>query len=125
MKLNMRTLPGQYAVHRFPAGATIPELPLSGDFLSITSTPEELSIVCPVSTPLRAQKTEVGWNCLQVEGPLDFGLTGILAELAGILARAEIAIFAISTYDTDYILVKKENLDRAREALRDAGHEVR
>lgn len=124
MKLNLQILPDQYAVHRFPAGATIPELPLDGKLLSITSTPEELSIVCPASTQLRAQKTESGWSCLQVVGPLDFGLTGILAELAGILARAEIAIFAISTYDTDYILVKRENLDRARDALRDAGHEV-
>ena len=65
---------------------------------------------------------ERGWRCLKVEGPLDFALTGILADLAGVLASAGISIFAISTFDTDYLLVKEETLDGAVETLTVAGH---
>lgn len=67
---------------------------------------------------------ETGWRCLKVSGPLDFGLTGILASLAAPLAAAKIPIFAISTFDTDYVMVKAEHLARALEVLRAAGHRI-
>ena len=97
-------------------------------FLSITRTREELSIVCPqqfvdITNPnLSSITVERDWAMLKVEGPLDFGLTGILASLAVVLAQASISIFAISTYDTDYILVKQECLADAVSVLRTAGH---
>jgi hypothetical protein len=67
---------------------------------------------------------ESGWRCLKVRGPLDFGLTGILAALTSALAAASIPIFALSTYDTDYLMIKTDTLERAIEALRGAGHRV-
>ncbi len=82
-------------------------------FFSITKTQDELSIVCVEDKVPQSVKVEGGWSCLKVEGPLDFGLTGILSSLAQPLAQANISIFAISTFDTDYILIKKENLQKA------------
>lgn len=91
--------------------------------LSITYTEEELSIVCPeIMVPSGVQR-ERAWRALKVQGPLDFSLTGILASLAGPLAEQGIAIFALSTYDTDYMLVKSIMLERACAMLRQHGHE--
>ena len=102
-KLKLSILDGEYAIHRFPPEGDIPAL--NGSFLSITRTEDELSIVCDADIPLKSEKSESGWTCIKVLGPLDFGLTGILAKIASVLAEVEISIFAISTYDTDYILV--------------------
>ena len=81
--------------------------------------------MCKQSDVPEGVKCEKGWRCLKVEGPLDFGLTGILASLAQPLAEAKISIFAISTFDTDYILVKDENFKAAVLALSSAGHEIK
>jgi uncharacterized protein len=70
---------------------------------------------------LYSKKSEAAWSCIQAIGPLDFSLTGILAEISAILARAEVSIFAISTFDTDYLLVKSEKLPTAKRALLKAG----
>ena len=106
----------------------IPAWALGGDFYSVTKTDEELSIVCDASAiPSDAEanlKTEKNWRALKVQGPLDFALTGILAKLTEPLATAKISIFAVSTFDTDYILVKSETLDRAVEVLKQAGHQI-
>jgi len=77
---------------------------------SISKSEEELSIVCSSSIQLNSEKCELGWFCIKIIGSLDFSLTGILAEISAVLAEAEISIFAISTFDTDYILVKSEKL---------------
>lgn len=92
-------------------------------FWSITKTAEELSVLCEEKFVPQQIKQEPGWRCIKVNGPLDFGLTGILSSLAGALAKAGISIFAVSTYDTDYLLVKQENLELAVGALKDAGHQ--
>ncbi len=118
--LQLSILPNEYTIHRFAPKSDIPAL--TGKFLSITRTDDELSIVCDVDIPLNSDKSESGWACIKVLGPLDFGLTGILARIASVLAGAEISIFAISTYDTDYILVKKEKLTVAEEVLSQAGY---
>lgn len=118
--LKLTVLDGKYTIHRFSPESDIPAL--TGNFLSITRTDDELSIVCDADIPLKSEKSERGWACIKVLGPLDFGLTGILARIASVLAEAEISIFAISTYDTDYILVKKEKLAKAKEALLEAGY---
>ncbi|MBR1821601.1 MAG: ACT domain-containing protein [Clostridia bacterium] len=89
----------------------------------IGSTDAELSLVCETDrTPAATLAREDGWRALRVVGTMEFTLTGVLAGIAGALADAQIPIFAVSTYDTDYILVKRENLDRAVEALKKAGY---
>ena len=92
----------------------------------IGQTDSELSLVCQTErVPAKTLAREDGWRALRIAGQLDFSLTGILSGIAAVLAEAGIGIFAVSTYDTDYILVKKENLDRAVEALRRAGYGIR
>lgn len=93
-------------------------------FWSVTRTAEELSLVLPEEYAQATWQVEGGWRALGVVGPLDFALVGILAALAQPLAEAGIPIFAISTYDTDYLLVKKDKLAAAVAALRDAGHAI-
>lgn len=97
---------------------------VKGEFLSITRTPDELSIVCCQEYIPEQVECERGWRYFKVEGILDFSLVGILSSLSGTLARRGISIFAISTYDTDYLLVKENELERAIEALRADGYEV-
>ena len=80
--------------------------------------------MCESSIQLNSEQVETDWSALKVMGPLDFALTGILAGLASVLADAGISLFALSTYDTDYVLVKSAKLDDACTALADAGYEV-
>ena len=115
----LRVLPGRYAICRLAADAAVP-----ASFFSATRTPDELSIVClETQAPGNAQ-IEPGWRVFQLIGPLEFSLTGILAAIAAPLAQAGVSIFAISTFDTDYVLVKVESLAKAVDALRAAGHRV-
>ena len=89
----------------------------------IFQTDSELSLVCETDkAPANTIAREEGWRAMCIVGQLDFSLTGILSGIATILADAQVGIFAVSTYDTDYILVKQENLDRAIEALKEAGY---
>ena len=98
---------------------------LEGDFLFIARTDEELSLVCrPERVPGDALAREDGWRALRIQGVLDFSLVGILAPIAELLARAKVGIFAVSTYNTDYILVRQAQLDTAVAALRDGGFTV-
>lgn len=119
--LPLAILPGRLAVCRLAPDAAVPAW-AGGSLTAITRTPEELSIVCAQDLVPPGTQAEVGWRALKVEGALDFGLTGILSSLAGSLAAAGISIFALSTYNTDYLLVKEENLARAVRTLRAAGH---
>jgi hypothetical protein len=120
--LKMAVMPGEFNIHRFDPTDTVPTDILAGGFFSICRTDEELSIVCPDAIPLASARCDAGWSCIKVLGPLDFSLTGILAHLAGLLAAAGISIFAVSTYDTDYILVKTGQLASAVAALEAGGH---
>ena len=98
---------------------------LNADFYFIGRTDEELSLVCRTeSTPANTIAREDGWRGFRIEGTLEFSLIGILAPITTILAENKIGIFAVSTYNTDYILVKKENMRRAMEALAAAGYET-
>ncbi|MPN14820.1 hypothetical protein SDC9_162149 [bioreactor metagenome] len=128
-KLILSILKGRFGILRLEKGSEMPVWIYDSNFFSITRTPEELSIVCqesviPVNAPADI-KAERGWNCLKIEGPLDFGLTGILAGISRTLAEHGISIFAISTYDTDYILVKETDMKHALKALTEEGHEIR
>ena len=122
--LTLSLLPGSYSICRLGPEADIPPWALTGDFLSITRTKEELSLVCSQEVVPVDVRCEKGWRCIMVRGPLDFSFTGILASLTLSLAEAGIGIFAISTFNTDYLLVKAENLKRAILKLKEAGHIV-
>lgn len=113
---------GELSVCRLPATAPVPEIE-GASFVSVTRTAGELSLVVERGAEPAGAIVEPGWRCIGVRGPLAFELTGVLANLSGCLATAGISLFAISTYETDYLLVKAERLQAAREALERAGHQ--
>ncbi len=105
--------------------ASVSDFDLSKEFYFIGKTDEELSLVCRTEdVPASAAARDDGWRGFRIRGMLDFSLIGILAKISAVLAESRIGIFAVSTYNTDYILVKEENLDRAAEALIRAGYTV-
>jgi len=122
--LHLTLLDGEFAVHRLPPEAEIPPQALSGAFYALTRTADELSLVCPAGISVPGSRREGGWSALKVAGPLDFSLTGVLAGLSGALAAAGVSVFALSTFDTDFLLVKAADLPRAVTALRAAGYTV-
>lgn len=128
-KLTLSVFEGRFGILRLEKDSEVPACIYESNFFSITRTPEELSIVCQENkipeNILIDIRTERGWNCLKIEGPLDFGLTGILAGISKILAENGISIFAISTYDTDYILVKETDLEHTVKVLVEEGYEIR
>jgi uncharacterized protein len=131
--LKYRVLVERLAVCRFASDARIPAWALEGGFFCVVRTRDELSIVCSedvckedVCTANRMPDgvlAERGWLALKLEGPFPFSMTGVLASFLQPLAEARISIFAISTFDTDYVLIKRENLEQAVVALGAAGHE--
>lgn len=127
VRLTLSLSPDRFAVCRFDAGTPVPAWAVQSSFFSITRSSDELSVVCaedsvPADTPA---KVERGWRSFKVEGPLDFSLTGILVAVAKPLADAGVPIFALSTFDTDYVLVKDDRLQPAITALSRADHTVR
>jgi hypothetical protein len=125
--MRLDVLSGEFAIARLDASVNFPAWAQSESptaFLSITRTRDELSIVCESSQVPAEVAAERGWRCLKVAGPLDFSLVGVLASLAGPLARAGIPIFAISTFDTDYLLVNAAKLELAIGVLESADHVV-
>lgn len=101
------------------------DIDLNKEFYFIGKTDEEYSVVCITEdTPANTIERDDGWKGFRIQGTLDFSLVGILAELSGILAENKIGIFAVSTFNTDYILVKEENFEKALEVLTLAGHEL-
>lgn len=122
--MNISLMKEGYSVCRLAPDADMPEWAQRGSFYTVTRTPEELSIVCERSLVPEQVRAEPDWRIFKVEGPLDFALVGILANLSGALAERGVSIFAISTFDTDYLLVKEKDLSKAVIALRDAGHAV-
>lgn len=123
-KRRLELLPGIYAVCRLDRDAAVPDGTTGAPFLSVTRTPHELSLVCPDNRIPTGARVECGWKVLMVEGPLEFSLTGVLASLAVPLARENIGIFALSTYDTDYLMVKNQHLAKAIQVLQAEGYEV-
>jgi hypothetical protein len=121
--VSLRVLEGEFAVWKLPPDSVPPPL---GDslFLSVTRTAAELSIVGPTEVVPDGVPVETGWACLEVQGPLAFELTGILAGISAPLAAAGVPIFVVSTFDTDYVLVHSVHLERAVAALEGAGHSV-
>ncbi|WP_449536337.1 ACT domain-containing protein [Ferdinandcohnia sp. Marseille-Q9671] len=123
MKLKM--LDSTFSVVKFPPTESIPLWALQSDVFSITRTEEELSIVChseclPKNEVFKHMEDD--WKCIKVEGILDFSLTGILSSLASTLAENKISIFAISTFNTDYLLIKSHSIEKAKVVLENEGH---
>ena len=120
--LSLTLLDGTFAIHRLPSQTAVPAEVLASPFFAIMRTDEELSLVAPDTIPVDADRTEPGWVCLKVEAILDLSLVGILAELATVLATAQVSIFALSSFNTDYVLIRKEKVKTARQALETVGY---
>ena len=108
---------GRFAVARLPADAPLPAWATTGAFVSITRTPDELSIVCDDAAVPAEVRAERDFAALRVAGTIDFSVVGLLAALTRVLADAEVSVLALSTFDTDYLLVRASELERARTAL--------
>jgi len=122
--LNLSLMPHTYAVCELQPNGHIPTWALIGDFVSLTRTEQELSVVCMQENVPDEIQAERNWRCVQVQGMFDFSLAGVHASLAIPLAEANISILSIATYATDYLLIKEQDLDQALEVLRNAGHQV-
>ena len=125
MTQSFSVLPQCFAIARLEPGAELPSAVLAlPSFMSITRTDDELSIVYAEDVAAGLPRVDSGWRAIKVQGPFAFDQTGILASFLDPLAVAAIGIFAVSTFDTDYILVKSENLGKALAALKRAGHHL-
>jgi len=120
----MSLLSSRLAVCRLPADTGLPDWARPGSLLAFVQTRQETSLVCEERYAPPEVKAERGWRALMVQGPLDFSLVGVLVSIAAPLAQAGVSLFAISTFDTDYILVKENVLERALHALEGAGIQV-
>jgi hypothetical protein len=123
-QLKFRWLPGHYAIVRLAPDAPVPDWATKGEFTSITRTADELSIVSPVGDLPADVHSPHRWICLKLEGPFPFSQTGVLLSFIEPLSNDGIPIFAISTYDTDYVLIQEEYAGDAVSALQQVGHEL-
>ena len=120
--MTLRILPDNLTICKV---SSITDIDFSSCLYFVGRTFEEISLVCRrEDTPLNTTEREDGWRAFYVEGPLDFSLTGVLSKISTVLAENGIPIFAVSTFNTDYILVKAEKREEAMEALENAGYEV-
>ena len=121
----LTVLPGSFAIVHLATDAPFPRWAVQGSFFSVTRTSDEVSIVCAADQVPNDVTVETGWRILKVKGPFALSEVGVLAELSAPLAAAKVSLFAISTFDTDYLLVSEKQLLAAIAALRGAGHRIR
>jgi hypothetical protein len=114
----------ELAVCRLDPDSELPEWARKGPFFSLTRTPDEWSVVCSQEIVPEGIRREGGWRAFRLQGPIDFSAVGILASLTAPLARSGISLFALSTFDTDYVLVKEVDVKKATLALREEGHRI-
>ena len=124
-KQDLIVLPERFGICRLDPDDSVPNRALTSSFFSVTRTPEELSVVCNEDLIPEGALCEKGWRCLKVQGPIEFSTTGILSSLARPLARSNVSIFALSTYDTDYVLVQDKDLSKTVEILTAEGFRIR
>jgi hypothetical protein len=122
--LKLKVLPGHYAICRFNADTGIKERVRNLPFYAVVRTQRSLTLVCDQNTVGEAEECEKNWRCLEIEGFFDFSETGILSQVCGSLANAGIAVFVISAFETDYLLIKNSRFNEALEALRASGHQI-
>lgn len=121
-KQTLKVLEETFAIHSLDAGSEIPAQVFNCPVYFIGKTPDEVSIVVPQSLTIGAIETDFDWRVMEVLGPLNLSLVGIMSEISGVLAKAKISIFVLSTFDTDFVLVKTEQLENAKNALLQAGY---
>ena len=115
---------GPYAIVRLAPNAAVPEWATRGEFTSVSRSGDEVSIVCPADNLPRDVNTQHHWICLKLEGPFPFNLTGVLLSFIEPLSSRGVPIFAVSTYDTDYVLIQEEFRATAFNILQEAGHKL-
>jgi hypothetical protein len=124
-KISLKILPGLMAVCRLDPGAKVPDWIDNRSFYSITRTPQELSVVCRAERVPPGAESETGWRCFQLLGSFNFSELGIISSLTQPLAASGVPVFVISSFTTDYLMVKAKDLGRAIDALTAAGHRVK
>ena len=122
--MKLHTLDELYAIVRLEPDAELPDWVRGGHFWSVTRSENELSVVCREEDVPTDASAERGWCALELAGPLDFSLTGVVAALVTPLADAAVPILVLSTFETDYLFVRERDLERSVDALADAGHSV-
>jgi len=123
-RLTLVILRETFAICRLDKNASVPDWAFQGSLFSITRTKDELSIVCPQINVPKGIVCNQGWSCLKARGPLDLSSTGIISSIARTLGEEGISLFSISTYDTDHILIKEKDLEKAAFALAEAGQKI-
>ena len=123
-KRSLFLLDGLFAICRLDKKASIPDWAVSKQFFSVARTDDELSVVCPQEGIPEGIDCEGGWQCLKVESPFEFDLTGAISSIAALLAEADILMFMIATQDSDYLMVKESDLDRTISVVAEAGYRV-
>ena len=124
-KIVLSILEETYIIHKLDKSTNLPEELIECEFYSLSNSREELSLVCPEQMLIQSENSSPNWKCLKVAGPLDLKLTGVLAGLSDTLAKAKISIFAISTFETDYLLIHKQVLETAKSALISQGYQFK
>ena len=122
--LTLTVLQDRFGICRLDTCEVPPRWAIESPFFCVTRTKEELSVVCVEASIPEGITSNKGWRCLKVSGPLGLSLTGVLSSLTVLLAKADISVFVLSTYDTDYLLVKESNLEKAKATLSAVGHNV-
>ena len=122
--IHLVRVPGEYAAHRLAPDAAVPEAAWASPFVSVSRSADELSIITDAGIHLDAQSTVRPWLAYRVAGTIDFSVTGVMSSLTAPLAEAGLGILAVSTYDTDYILVHADASEAAEIAWRSAGIDV-
>ena len=122
--LVLTVLEETFNIHRLALDSSLPEAISECDFYSLSKTADELSLVCPEHFAVASEKHSPNWKYLKVSGPLYFKLTGIIAGITDVLSKERISVFVISTFDTDYILIKKQNLTNAVSALKHVEYQI-
>lgn len=123
-KQTLAALPDKFSIHSLPVSAQIPSQVFNTAIYFIGKTHEELSIVVPESVHIDAQESDTDWRVLEVLGPLQLSMVGIMAQIGNVLAAAKVSIFIVSTFETDFFLVKQKDLDLACKALEKDGYKV-
>lgn len=124
IKKSLIPLENEFTIHRFSPADSIPMNIFESKSYWIGKTDEELSVVCDSKILLHSSKSESNWSILKIIGELDFSEVGILADISSTLAKAEISIIALSTFNTDYIMIKTINLEKAKKVLQEAGYTI-
>lgn len=123
-KQTLAALPDKFIIHSLPVNAEIPSQVLNASLYFIGKTHEELSIVVPEAVNVDSDESDPDWRVLEVLGPLQLSMVGIMAQIGNVLASAKVSIFIVSTFETDFFLVKQKDLNKAAKALEKDGYKV-